>query len=143
MPIAAAGSTRLAYSYGWLAHVEFALAGRVFLSQAGLGCLFMALIWRSRAALLSTVLAAAMNSLDPITGLILERVARIRLPQMLMRANQLKLGCGVIKLHWVNYTQLMSTLSPEKQNALLGYLGQVLSKVTRDIDTAARLEAVT
>jgi hypothetical protein len=58
---------------------------------------------------------------------------------MLLRATQLKMDCGVIKLRWVNYAQLMASVSPEKQKAMLRQVGQVLSRVTRDIDTAARL----
>ena len=139
LPIAAAGSTRLAYSYGWLAQMEFALVASVFLTQFGLGWLFMVLVWRSRAALMASELAAALNSLDARTGLIQEWIALRRLSQMLKRATQLKLGCGVIMLHWLDFAGLMKMLSPEKQNALLKHLGQVLNKVARDIDTAARL----
>lgn len=139
LPIAAAATSRLAYSFGWLAHIEFSLAASVFLTQVGLGWLFVALVWRSRAALLASELAAALNSSDAATGLIHERVAMARMPQMLGRAKQLKSGCGVIMLRWHNYAQLMSTLSPEKQNAMLKQLGLVLNRVARDIDTAARL----
>ena len=140
LPIAAAGASRLAYSYGWLAHVEFAVVASLFLTQVGLAWLVMTLVWRSRAALLSSELAAALSTSDAASGLIQERVAMIRLPQMLRRATQLKLGCGVIMLRWINYAQLMSMLSREKQNAMLRHLGMVLNRVARDIDTAARLE---
>lgn len=139
LPIAAAGASRLAYSYGWLAPIEFSLIASVFLTQAGLAWLFVALVWRSRAAL-SSKLAAALNELDATSGLIQARVALIRLPQMLRRAAQLKLGCGVIMLRWLNHAQLMSTLSQEKQNAMVEHLGLVLNRVARDIDTAARLD---
>lgn len=139
LPIAAAAASHLAYSFGWLAHIEFALVTSVFLTQIGLGWLFVALVWRSRAALLSSELAAALNNSDAATGLIRERVALTRLPQMLRRATQLKSGCGVIMLRWHNYAQLMSTLSAEKQNAMLKQLGLVLHRVARDIDTAARM----
>lgn len=139
LPIAAAATTRLAYSYGWLAHIEFALVASVFLTQLGLGWLFMVLVWRGRTALLSRELAAALNNYDAATGLVQERVALIRLPQMLRRASQLRLGCGVIMLHWRNHAQLANTVSPEKHSAMLKHMGQVLGKVARDIDTAARL----
>ena len=140
LPIAAAATARLAYSYGWLAHIEFALAVSVFMTQIGLGWLFVALVWRSRAVLLASELTAALNNLDAATGLIQKRVALIRLPQMLSRATQLKLGCGVIMLRWLNYPQLMGKLTPEKQTAMLKQLGLVLNRVARDIDTAARLD---
>ena len=140
LPIAAAAAARLAYSYGWLAHIEFALAVSVFMTQIGLAWIFVALVWRSRAVLLASELAAALNTLDAATGLIQKRVALIHLPQMLRRATQLKLGCGVIMLRWLNYPQLMGKLSPEKQTAMLKQLGLVLNRVARDIDTAARLD---
>ena len=140
LPIAAAAAARLAYSYGWLAHMEFALAVSVFMTQLGLGWLFVALVWRSRAVLLASELAAALNNFDAATGLIQKRIALIHLPRMLRRATQLKVGCGVIMLRWLNYSQLMGKLSPEIQTAMLKQLGLVLNRVARDIDTAARLD---
>ena len=140
LPIAAAAAARLAYGFGWLAHVEFALAVSVFMTQFGLACIYVMLVWRSRAALLASELAATLNTLDDATGLIQKWIALQRLPQMLRRAEQLKLGCGVIMLRWLNYPQLMGKLSPEKQAAMLKQLGLVLNRVARDIDTAARLD---
>ncbi len=140
LPMAAAGGSRLAYNAGWLTSIESTLVFSIVLTQTGLTWLFLALIWRNRAALVSSELAAALNDSDAATGLIHERVALIRLPQMLRRATQLKLGCGVIMIRWLNYAPMMRSLSPEKQNALLKHLGQVLNRVARDIDTAARLE---
>lgn len=139
LPIVAAGATRVPYNYGWLSHIESAHTASVFLTQAGLAWLFMALVWRSRTSLLSAQVASALENSDPVTGLVRERVAQIRLPQMLKRANQLKLGCGVIMLQWLNYSKLMRKLSPEEQQAMLKQLGLVLNRVARDIDTAARL----
>ena len=140
LPIAAASAARMAYSYGWLAHMEFALTVSVFMSQIGLAWIFVALIWRSRAVLLASELAAALNNLDTATGLIQKRIALIHLPRMLRRATQLKLGCGVIMLRWLNYRQLMGKLSPEIQIAMLKQLGLVLNRVARDIDTAACMD---
>ena len=139
LPVAVAAASRLAYNYGWLAHIEFALVASVLLTQVGLAWLFVVLVWRGRAALLKSELAAALNSLDAPTGLIQEWVALRRLTQMLKRATQLKLGCGVIMLHWLNFAKLMKLMNPEIQTALLKHLGQVLNKTARDIDTAARL----
>ena len=140
LPIAAAAAARLTYSYGWLAHMEFALAVSVFMTQVGLAWIFVALTWRGRAVLLASEVAAALNTSDAATGLIQKRIALVRLPQMLRRATQLKLGCGVIMLHWLNYPQLVGKLSPEKQTAMLKQLGLVLNRVARDIDTAASLD---
>ena len=90
--------------------------------------------------MLSSKLATALNISDAATGLVKERVALIHLPQMLSRSSQLKLGCGVIMLHWQNLAQFLKTSSPEEQDALLKHFGQVLAKVASDIDTAARLD---
>lgn len=138
VPIGLATMTRLAYNLGWVPQVEFAQIAGIFSAILGLLWLMVALAWRGRTALLSTELAAALNNYDAISGLVQERVVRIRLPQMLLRATQLKLGCGVIMLRWVDYPQLMASVSPEKQHAMLRQLGQVLNRVARDIDTAAR-----
>jgi two-component system, sensor histidine kinase LadS len=139
VPIAGSATTRLAYNYGWLAHVEFAQTASVFLTQLGLMWLFLALVWRSRDALLSTELNNALANNDPLTGLTQQRVAKIRLEQMLVRAARLKLGCGVIMLRWVNYKPLMASQTPDKRDELLKQMGQVLNRVVRDVDTAALL----
>jgi GGDEF domain-containing protein len=140
MPIAGAAASRLAHSYGWVSQVEFTQVISIFMTLFGLAWLFVVMVWRSRAALLSSELALALNESDTASGLIQSRVALIRLPQMLRRATQLKLGCGVIMLRWLNYTQLMSSLGPDKQHEMLKHLGHVLNHVARDIDTAARLD---
>ena len=139
-PIAAAGASRLAYNAGWLTSIESTLVTSVFLTQLGLASLLVALVWRNRAALISSELATALNGLDASSGLVHKRAALIRLTQMLSRATQLKLGCGVIMVRWLNYAELMGKLSPERQNAMLRHLGQVFNRVARDVDTAARLE---
>ena len=140
MPIAAAGAARLAQNYGWAMQIEFTLVVSVFFTFFGLAWLFAAVIWRSRAALLSSDLAIALNESDTTSGLIQGHVALIRLPQMLRRAARLKLGCGVIMLRWINQAQLMSAAGSEKQNDMLKHLGHVLNRAARDIDTAARLD---
>ncbi|MGB4118014.1 MAG: 7TM diverse intracellular signaling domain-containing protein [Polaromonas sp.] len=140
LPLAAAGFSRVVYNYGWLAQIELAMAASVFMTQAGLVWLFLWLAWRGRAALLSNERATALNNYDAATGLIQERVALLRLPQMLRRAAQLKLGCGVIMLRWNNHAQMMRTQNPEQFRAMLKHIGQVLNRVARDVDTAARLD---
>ena len=140
LPIAGAGASRLAYNLGWLAHTRFEQVASVFLTHAGLTALFLVLVWRGRAALLSLQLSTALNISDAATGLVKERVALIHLPQMLSRSSQLKLGCGVIMLHWHNLAQLLRTSNPVEQAAMLKHFGQILDKVARDIDTAARLD---
>ena len=138
VPIGLATMARLAYNLGWVAQMEFAQTAGIFSAILGLLWLMLGLVWRSRATLLSAERTAALNNYDAATGLIQERVAQIRLPQMLLRASRLKLGCGVIMLRWVDYAQVMEKLTPVKRAAMLSQIGLVLRKVVRDIDTAAR-----
>ena len=138
-PIAGAAVARLAYNYGWLARVEFAQTVSIFLTQLGLMWLLVALVWRSRDALLSKERASALANNDPATGLIRDHVAKMRMERMLLRADRLKFGCGVIMLRWIDFAKIMASQSPERQDAMLKQFGQVLARVIRDIDTAAVL----
>jgi GGDEF domain-containing protein len=139
LPLAGSAVARLTYNYGWLAHVEFVQVISTLLTQLGLLLLLLALAWRSRDALLSAELSKALANNDPVTGLVHSHVAKMRMSQMLLRADRLKLGCGVIMLHWINFSKLLASQSPEQQDALLKQFGQVLTRVIRDIDTAAVL----
>ena len=137
IPIACVAFAWVAYNYGWLPHVEHMQVINVLLTQLGLLVLFLVLIWRSRSALLSSKLDNALDNTEAITGLTQERVARVRLQQMLMRANRLQLGCGVVMLRWLDSKQHISGLTTEQKNALLTQIGSVLRRTIRDIDTAA------
>jgi two-component system, sensor histidine kinase LadS len=139
LPLAGSAVARLSYNYGWLARVESAQFVSTLLTQLGLLLLFLALAWRSRDALLSAELSKALANNDPVTGLVHSRVAKMRMSQMLLRADRLKMGCGVIMLRWINFSKLLASKSPEQQDALLKQFGQVLTRVIRDIDTAAVL----
>lgn len=139
IPLAGAAVARLLYNYGWLSHIEITQVVSTFLTQLGLVVFFLALAWRSRDALLSAELAKAMANNDPVTGLTHSRVAKIRMEQMLLRTDRLKLGCGVIMLRWLNFSKLLASQSPEQQDVMLKQFGQVLTRVIRDIDTAAVL----
>ena len=138
LPVCAAAATRLAYNYGWLTHVELAQTVGVFLTQAGLLWLFLALAWRSRAALLAAERATARETFDSATGLTLARVVKARLPGLLLRANRLKLGCGVIMLRWVDFDKNVNNLGSVRHAEALARFGKILQRVARDIDTVAR-----
>jgi hypothetical protein len=139
MPIGLATTARLAYDQGWVQQLELAQTAGIFSAILGLLWLMLGLLWRNRTALMSTALAQALDNYDAGTGLVQERVVRIRLPQMLRRAAQLKIGCGAIQLRWVNHAQLMASVSTDKQQAMRRQVGQILNGVTRDIDTAGCL----
>lgn len=137
LPIACVAFTRVAYNYGWLPHAEHTQVINVLLTQFGLLVLFLVLIWRSRSTLLSSELDNALDNSEAITGLTQERVARVRLQQMLLRANRLQLGCGVVMLRWLDAKQHISGLTNEQKNGLLTQIGSVLRRTIRDIDTAS------
>ena len=138
VPIGLATMARLAYNLGWVSQIELAQTAGVFAAVLGLLWLMLALAWRSRASLLATALAAATEGFDAATGLTLERIARRRLPQLLLRASRLKLGCGVIMIGWADHAKIVAAASPQDSAALFAQIGHVLRKVARDIDTAAR-----
>ena len=138
LPMCAAATTRVAYNYGWLTHIEMAQSVSVFFTQVGLLWLFLVLAWRSRATLLATERAAARETFDVATGLTLPRIVKARLPGLLMRANRMKLGCGVIMLRWVDYNKNVNALSVEHRAEALAQFGKILLGVARDIDTVAR-----
>ncbi len=140
VPLAAAASSRLAYNYGWVQNIDTAQTVSVFLTQSGLMWLFLALAWRSRAALLTKERKSALESYDAATGLRLSSVVKVHLPRLLLRTDRLKLSCGVIMLRWVDYNKTIGTLSPAKRAEALALFGSLLQRVVRDIDSAARFD---
>ncbi len=140
LPIGLAAMVRLTHNIGWATHVEIAEGAGIVSAELGLLWIFLVLAWRSREALLSTERAAALATYDPPTGLMLLRPALMRLPQMLLRASRLDIGCGVLMLRWVMQEQTASTLKPELRSAALARIGAILRRVARDIDTVARYD---
>lgn len=140
LPLAAAASSRLAYNYGWVSQMDMAQTASIFLTQAGLMWLFLALAWRNRAALLTNERRSALESYDAATGLRLSSVVKVHLPRLLLRADRLQLSCGVMMLRWVDYDKAIGTLSPAKRAEALALFGSLLRRVARDIDTAARFD---
>jgi two-component system, sensor histidine kinase LadS len=140
VPLAAAASSRLAYNYGWLLQADTAQTASVFLTQAGLMWLFLALVWRSRASLLTNERRVALETYDAATGLRLASVVKVHLPGLLLRADRLKLNCGVMMLRWVDYNKNINTLGSTQRADTLALFGKLLQRVARDIDIAARYD---
>ena len=137
MPIAAAAAGRLAYNFGWHSQADLAQTASVFLTEAGLMWLFLALAWRSRAALLTNERKLAFQSYDAATGLTLASVVKVFLPRLLLRAERQNLSCGVMLIRWVDYDKKMRALSFGQRSDALALFGRLLQRVVRDIDTAA------
>jgi two-component system, sensor histidine kinase LadS len=140
VPIAGAASSRLAYNYGWFTRADAALTVSVLLTQTGLMWLFLALAWRSRAALLANERKTALESHDAATGLKLASVVKVHLPHLLLRADRLKSSCGVMMVRWVDYDKNISTLNSAQHADALAVFGKLLQRAARDIDTAARFD---
>ena len=140
MPIAAAASSRLAYNYGWFTQADSVLTASLLLTQTGLMWLFLALAWRSRAALLTSERERALESYDQATGLKLASVVELHLPHLLLRADRLKLNCGVMMLRWVDYDKNVVAMNTAQRADALAIFGRLLQRAARDIDTAARFD---
>ena len=137
-PIILAALMRVSYNAGWVMHIEIAQTAGILSALVGLLCIFLALAWRSRNALLAGERAAALATYDPVTGLMLPHVVDIRLPQMLLRAGRLKPGCGVLLLRWLEYSQTPAQPGNDRRSLALARIGAILRGVSRDVDTVVR-----
>ena len=139
-PIGIAALARIAYNAGWFLNIEAAQAGGVLSAMVGLIWIFLALAWRSRAALFSNHRVAALATYDPASGLMLPRVIDHRLPAMLLRARRKKSECGVLMLRWLNQAPSPDELSDHKRSTALSRLGEILRRAARDMDTVIRYD---
>ena len=137
-PTGLATLARLSYNVGWVVNVETAQTAGVFSAMLGSLWIFLVLAWRNREALLSHERIATLAAYDPVTGLMLPHIIDIRLPQMLLRAERLKPGCGVLMLRWLEHAQTQGVLNNDKRAASLAQIGAILRSASRDIDTVAR-----
>ena len=137
-PIALAALNRVVYNLGWLAHVEAAQIVGMFLSATGLLLLFLALVWRSRAQLLSGRRAQVFSDYDPETGLLLAEKAQTRLPRLLLRGSRLASGSGVMLLRWVDDAAYATLLSRGQRDQILQQIGKLMRGAARDIDSLIR-----
>ena len=138
--ISTAAIVRLAFNYGLVAHLETAQTIGIFLVYVGMLWLLLALIWRSREALVEQERSAIVTSHDADTGLALPQVAMLRLPKMLVRANRFSSGCGVLLLRWQAAESLSGLAHTQQRAAVLKRLGTILRRAIREVDTAVRYE---
>ena len=138
LPIALSALSRVAYNWGWLAHVEFAQLIAMFGSALGLLILLAALAWRSRSALLSGGRAQALADYDPETGLLLAHKAKTRLPRLLLRGSRSKLGSGVMMIRWVDADNYNTIVNSAQRSQILRRIGELLRNAARDIDSVVR-----
>jgi two-component system, sensor histidine kinase LadS len=135
LSFAAAG--RLAYNWGWVQHIEVVQLLSATFSFVALMWMFLTLTWRYRATFAAAQREAALEKNDATTGLLRSHVVQDRLPRFMARAKRYDKGCGVLMLRWLDYAHTGSKGAAQRGD-LLGKLGAIVRKATREYDTAAR-----
>jgi two-component system, sensor histidine kinase LadS len=139
LPLFISVLARLAYNLGWVAHMELALLAGVITAALGLLCIYAALIHNQRQRVLSTQREETLDTTDGATGLFNERIARARLPQIILRSKRFEKACGVVMLRWVDCDKILASVNAIERGRIFAHLGNRLNRLARDIDTAARL----
>jgi two-component system, sensor histidine kinase LadS len=139
VPVMLSAVMRLAYNFGWVAHVEIALLAGVITSGLGVVACFTVLYLHQRDRLSSQQRLQSMDNTDASTGLFNERIARARLPQIILRSKRFERSCGAILIRWLDFERVMATSVSTQRGQIFSHLGSRLSRLARDIDTVARI----
>jgi GGDEF domain-containing protein len=139
VPIILSGFARLAYNQGWVAHAELAQLAGVITVCIGLLVIYATLVLHNRNRLRLALRQEAVEMTDAASGLFNERIAQERLPQVILRSQRFQKSCGVIMVRWVDYEHLMPDANTIIRNQIMAHLGARLQRVSRDIDTVARI----
>ncbi|TAG27366.1 MAG: diguanylate cyclase [Burkholderiales bacterium] len=138
LPIIASAMARLAYNIGWVSHMEVALFAGVLSAAAGLTSAYTVLIGQQRQRSATAQREDALETIDGATGLYAERIARARLPLMILRSQRFNKACGVIMVRWTGFQSTMSSASAVDRGRIFAHLGNRINRLARDVDTAAR-----
>lgn len=138
LPVIASVLARLAYNQGWVAHMELALLAGVITAGLGLIGIYATMIVHQRQRAAVTHNEDALETTDAATGLFNDRIARARLPQIILRSKRAGNACGAILVRWVGAEQLMANVSFIERGRIFAHLGNRLNRLARDIDTVAR-----
>jgi two-component system, sensor histidine kinase LadS len=139
-PLTLSMLARLAYNFGWIAHVEIAQLLSVITGCAGMMVVYAGLILRNRESSAALEREAALAHTDMSTGLSSARIAITRLPLVLARSARFEEPCGVIMLRWLDYRKHVEPMSSAQRGAVLSHLGARLRRLARNIDTVARMD---
>ncbi|MFM7330856.1 MAG: 7TM diverse intracellular signaling domain-containing protein, partial [Brachymonas sp.] len=139
IPICFSVAVRLAYNMGWFAHVEQAMLAAVITTSLGLVVTYGALVMHQRERLSALQHQRALETRDATTGLFIERIAKARLPQIILRSKRFGQPCGAIMVRWLDMNRIMLDGSIAERGRILAHLGNRLGRLSRDIDTVARL----
>ncbi len=140
IPVILSVLARLAYNLGWVAHMELALLAGVITASIGLLGIFAAMVFYQRQRMLATQLEDELETKDAATGLFNDRIARARLPQIILRSKRFEQTCGAILIRWLDFGEMMSHGSATDRGRIFAHLGSRLRRLARDIDTVARLD---
>ncbi len=138
IPIVLSAAGRIAYNFGWVAHAEVAMFLGVVTACIGLAVIYSALVNHLRFSSSGHLQQQQLQVRDPATGLYNERIARARLPQVLVRAKRFSKPCGVMLVRWTDFAEVMKHSSSTHRGRIFSHLGTRLGRLARDIDTVAR-----
>lgn len=139
-PLTLAFMARLAYTLGWLAHVEVAHLLSVIAGCLGMIAVYIGMVLRSRESFVALEREEALARTDTDTGLSLARIALGRLPDVLLRSKRFGKPCGVVIVRWLGYDTQLAQMSSSQRGAVMAHFGARLRRLARDIDTVARLD---
>ncbi|NJM43246.1 MAG: hypothetical protein HC858_03295 [Brachymonas sp.] len=139
VPACLSVALRLAYNMGWFSHIEWAMFTSVVTTSLSFLGIFSMLVIQQRERLSIARDMNAQEMIDRATGLNNERIAKARLPQIILRSNRFRQPCGAIMVRWVDMAAAVQQASVTDRGGMFSHLGHRLSRLARDIDTVARL----
>jgi two-component system, sensor histidine kinase LadS len=139
-PLTLSMLARLAYNFGWLAHIDIAQLVSVMTGCLGMLVVYAGLVNRHRETAAAIARETTLLNTDMSTGLSSARIALTRLPWVLARSVRFEEPCGVIMLHWLDYAKHAGSVSSAQRDAVLSHLGARLRRLARNIDTVARMD---
>jgi two-component system, sensor histidine kinase LadS len=139
-PLALALSTRLAYHFGWVAHIEVTQFWSVLVGIVGMMVIYAGLILCNRDTFAAVQREAALSHTDLATGLSAAHIATMRLPRAMARSARSGEACGVVMLQWTDFKKQVDPLPDAQKNLVLSQFGSRLRRLSRYIDTVARLD---
>jgi two-component system, sensor histidine kinase LadS len=140
LPISASVLARLAYNLGWVSHAEIGQLLGAIAACVGLLVIYASMVIHARNQMARTLRNEAIDKEDGATGLLSERIAMARLPQVLLRAHRFAQPCAVIMLRWLDFSQINAPdISSSTRSKVFAHFGSRISRVARDIDSCARI----
>jgi two-component system, sensor histidine kinase LadS len=139
MAIVCSALSSIAYNVGLLTHIEPALLYAMIVICMSMITIYASLVAQQRQRASIAQRESDLEVKDQATGLFTERIARERLPRMLVRGKRQGSACAAILVRWVNCDAALGNTSSVNRGRILSHLGDRLNHLGRDIDTVARL----